>query len=198
MGVATLGAMTAVTPASAPTVVDPRDLRMPVWVIVWLTISAIIQTYDACYVLLGPLSHDGGPLAGLWPGHVFYGSFDQRYSQFDAFGSAQSWANLLEVIVIVWALAHAKRWSGVVVGLIVTVATFWKTVIYFLVEASSGLEMTRQSLERGDLVGFLMVAVLPNLFWIVFPLAVVIALGRQVLRVGRAASAQVSGAVSAE
>ena len=36
--------MTAVTPASAPTVVDPRDLRMPVWVIVWLTISAIIQT----------------------------------------------------------------------------------------------------------------------------------------------------------
>lgn len=171
---------------------------MPVWVIVWLTISAIIQTYDACYVLLGPLSHDGGPLAGLWPGHVFYGSFDQRYSQFDAFGSAQSWANLLEVIVIVWALAHAKRWSGVVVGLIVTVATFWKTVIYFLVEISSGLEMTRQSLERGDLVGFLMVAVLPNLFWIVFPLAVVIALGRQVLRVGRAASAQVSGAVSAE
>ncbi len=97
-----------------------------------------------------------------------------------------------------WALAHAKRWSGVVVGLIVTVATFWKTVIYFLVEISSGLEMTRQSLERGDLVGFLMVAVLPNLFWIVFPLAVVIALGRQVLRVGRAASAQVSGAVSAE
>ena len=78
---------------------------MPMWVIVWLTISAIIQTYDACYVLLGPLSHDGGPLAGLWPGHVFYGSFDQRYSQFDAFGSAQSWANLLEVIVIVWALA---------------------------------------------------------------------------------------------
>ena len=111
---------------------------MPVWVIVWLTISAIIQTYDACYVLLGPLSHDGGPLAGFWPGHVFYGSFDQRYSQFDAFGSAQSWANLLEVIVIVWALAHAKRWSGVVVGLIVTVATFWKTVIYFLVEISSG------------------------------------------------------------
>ena len=32
-------------------------------------------------------------------------------------------------------------------------------------------------------------AVLPNLFWIVFPLAVVISLGRQVLRVGnRAAS----------
>ncbi|MET0295867.1 MAG: hypothetical protein ABW024_00585 [Microbacterium sp.] len=174
----------ASTPASA---VDRRDLRLPLWVIVWLTVSAVIQAYDACYVLLGPLSHEGGPLAALWPGHVFYGSFDHRYAQFDAFGSAQSWANLVEVVAIVWVLLHAKKWSGVVVGLVVTVATFWKTVIYFLVEASSGLEMTRQSLERGDLVGFLMVAVLPNLFWIVFPLAVVIALGRQVLRVGRVA-----------
>jgi hypothetical protein len=182
------------TPASID--VDPRDLRMPMWVIVWLTISAIIQTYDACYVLLGPLSHEGGPLAGLWPGHVFYGSFDHRYAQFDAFGSAQSWANLLEVLVIAWALAHAKRWSGVVVGLIVTVATLWKTVIYFLVEISSGLEMTRQSLERGDLVGFLMVAILPNAFWIAFPLAVVLTLGRQVLRVGRAVTIQLSGRVS--
>lgn len=167
--------------------VDPRDLRIPLWAVVWLTISAVIQTYDACYVLLGPLSHDGGPLAGMWPGHVFYGTFDHRYADFDSFGSAQSWANLLEVVVIVWVLFHAKRWSGVVVGLIVTVATFWKTVIYFLVEISSGLEMTRQALERGDILGFLMVAVLPNLFWIVFPLAVVITLGRQVYRVGRAA-----------
>ena len=178
--------MTDTTSPPASSAVDPRDLRMPTWVIVWLTVSAVIQTYDACYVLLGPLSHDGGPLASLWPGHVFYGTFDHRYAQFDAFGSAQSWANLLEVVAIVWALLHAKKWSGVVVGLLVTVATFWKTVIYFLVEASSGLEMTRQSLERGDLMGFLMVAVLPNLFWIVFPLLVVIALARQVLRVGRA------------
>ncbi len=103
-------------------------------------------------------------------------------------------ANLLEVIFIVWALFHARKWSGLVVALIVTVATFWKTVIYFLVEISSGLEMTRQSLERGDLLGFLMVAVLPNLFWIVFPLAVVITLGRQVYRVGRAAAARLESA----
>lgn len=172
--------------ATAPAPVSARDLRLPTWVIVWLTASAIIQTYDACYVLLGPLSHSGGPLAGMWPGHVFYSSFDHRYAGFDAFGSAQSWANLLEVIVIVIALTRAKRWAGVVLALIVTTATFWKTVIYFLVEASSGLEMTRQSLERGDLLGFLVVAILPNLFWIGFPLAVVITLGRQVYRVGSA------------
>ena len=125
-------------------------------------------------------------MAWCWPGHVFYSSFDHRYAGFDAFGSAQSWANLLEVIAPLWMFFHVKRWSGVVVGLIVTVATFWKTVIYFLVEASSGLEMTRQSLERGDLVGFLMVAILPNLVWIVVPLIVIIVLGRQIGRVGQA------------
>lgn len=178
------------TTVDAPARIRPSDLRLPTWVIVWLTISAIIQTYDACYVLLGPLSHAGGPLAGLWPGHVFYSGFDHRYADFDSFGSAQSWANLVEVLVTVWVLVHAKRFSGVVVGLIVSVATFWKTVIYFLVEVCSGLEMTRQSLERGDLLGFLAVAVLPNLFWIVVPFAVIVTLGRQVHRVGRDAAAR--------
>lgn len=164
-----------------------RDLRLPTWVIVWFAISAIIQTYDACYVLLGPLSHAGGPLSGLWPGHLLYARFDHRYADVDAFGTAQSWANLVEVVVTAWVLWHAKRWSGVVVGVIVATATFWKTVIYFLVEASSGMAMTRQSLENGDLAGFLFIAILPNLFWIVFPLAVIVALARQIHRVGRAA-----------
>lgn len=170
------------------------DLRMPRWVVVWLVVTACIQTYDALYELLGPLSHAGGRLAGLWPGHVFYSRFDHRYAGFDAFGSAQSWANLLEVVVVVLALVLHRRFSGVVLGLVVSTATFWKTVLYFLVEISSGLEMTRQSLEQGDLGGFLMVAVLPNLVWIVVPLAVVIALGRQVVRVGRRAAVAAQGA----
>ena len=160
------------------------DLRMPRWVVVWLVVTACIQTYDALYELLGPLSHAGGRLAGLWPGHVFYSKFDHRYAGFDAFGSAQSWANLLEVVVIVCALVLRRRFAGLVLALLVSTATFWKTVLYFLVEISSGLEMTRQSLEQGNLGGFLMVAVLPNLVWIVVPLVVVIALGRQVVRVG--------------
>jgi len=161
------------------------ERRVPRWIAVWFVITAIIQTYDACYELLGPLSHKGGQLAWLWPGHVFYSSFDHRYAGFDAFGSAQSWANLLEVVALVWVLFHLTRWSGVVVGLIVSVATFWKTVIYFLVEASSGLEMTRQSIERGDILGFVMVAILPNLVWIVVPFIVIVALGRLVQRAGQ-------------
>ena len=88
------------------------DLRMPRWVVVWLVVTACIQTYDALYELLGPLSHAGGRLAGLWPGHVFYSKFDHRYAGFDAFGSAQSWANLLEVVVIVCALVLRRRFAA--------------------------------------------------------------------------------------
>jgi hypothetical protein len=179
----------SVQTADAPAAVSLRDLRLPRWVVVWFVITAIIQTYDACYELLGPISHKGGPMAWFWPGHVFYSTFDHRYAGFDAFGSAQSWANLLEVIALIWVLVNVRKWSAVVVGLIVSVATFWKTVIYFLVEASSGLAMTRQSLEQGNLVGFLMVAILPNLVWIVVPLLVVVTLGRQIRRVGLAAAA---------
>ncbi|MFT4307727.1 MAG: hypothetical protein QM604_12635 [Microbacterium sp.] len=175
--------------SSAPPV--PR--RLPVWIVVWLIVTAAIQTYDACYELLGPVSHAGGPLSWLWPGHVFYASFDHRYADVDAFGSAQSWANLLEVVVLVVAIRLRRRWSGVVLALVVSAATFWKTVLYFLVEISSGLEMTRQSLERGDLIGFLAVAVLPNLVWIVVPLSVVIVLGRRVWRVGAASAPQSAG-----
>jgi len=163
-----------------------RDLRMPRWVIVWLIVTACIQTYDALYELLGHLSHAGGPLAWLWPGHVFYAKYDQRYAGIDAFGSAQSWANLLEVVVLLCVLVWLRtRFSGLVLALIVSTATFWKTVLYFLVEICSGLAMTKQSLQDGNLGGFLAVAVLPNLVWIVVPLLVIIVLGRQAARVGR-------------
>ena len=97
------------------------DLRLPRWVVAWFTVTALIQTYDACYELLGSISHRGGPLAWLWPGHVYYSTFDHRYAGFDAFGSAQSWANLLEVIALVWVLTHRRRFSAVVVGLVVLV-----------------------------------------------------------------------------
>ena len=170
-----------------------RDVRLPTWVVVWFAVSSVIQAYDALFVLLGPLSHTGGSLAGLWPGHQLYARFDHRYADFDAFGTAQSVANLVEVLVMLWVLWHARRRSGVVVGLIVATATFWKTVLYFGVEGASGLAMTRQSLERGDLPGFLMIAILPNLFWIVVPLCVVITLGRRLMHSGRVLSVDPHG-----
>lgn len=165
-----------------PTVTS--DHRLPRWVVIWLCVTAVIQAYDAMFVLLGPLSHAGGPLAGFWPGHLLYARFDHRYANYDAFGTAQSCANLVEVIVAVIAVRLRARVSGVILALIVSVATFWKTVLYFGVEIASGLAMTRDALERGDFAGFFFIAVFPNLFWLAIPLTVIIVLARQLRRVG--------------
>ncbi|MGB4779916.1 hypothetical protein [Microbacterium sp.] len=166
---------------TATTVTVPRLAR---WMVVWFVVSAVIQIYDAVFVLLGPLSHAGGPLAGLWPGHLLYAQFDHRYANFDAFGTAQSALNLVEAAALFWAVARRRRFSGVVLGLIVSVATFWKTVLYFGVEISSGLAMTRQSVEDGNIAGFLGIAVLPNTFWLVIPACVIISLARRLVRLG--------------
>lgn len=166
----------------------PNDLRVPRWLVVWLCVTAVIQAYDALFVILGPISHAGGPLAGLWPGHLLYARFDHRYADFDAFGTAQSCANLVEVVVAIIAVRLAARFSGVILALVLCVATFWKTVLYFAVEISDGLEMTRDALDRGDFLGFFFIAVFPNLFWLAIPLTAVIVLARQIARVGRAVS----------
>lgn len=166
-----------------------RDLRVPRWIVGWLTATAIIQAYDALFVILGPLSHSGGRLARWWPGHLLYARFDHRYAGYDAFGTAQSCANLVEVVLAVIAIRMRRRLSGVILALVLSAATFWKTVLYFGVEISGGLAMTRDALNRGDLAGFLLIAVFPNLFWLAIPLAVVIVLARQIARWGAGDSA---------
>jgi len=156
-------------------------LTIPRWVLVWFIISAVIQTYDACYILLGPISHEGGPMAGFWAGHVLYGQYDKTYggNASSAWGDAQSWLNLVEVIGLVVVFFNLRKPLAAVLGLIVSVATFWKTVAYFTIEATSGLEKTIHSINSGDIAGFLFIGVLPNLFWIVLPFLVIVSLGRR-------------------
>ncbi len=169
-------------PANDVSVKGP--IGLPRWVLVWFIITAVIQTYDACYVLLGPVSHVGGPLSWLWAGHVLYGNYDKTYggTQTDAWGEAQSWLNLVEVIGLVVVFCNLRKPWVAILGIVIQTATFWKTVAYFTIEACSGLEKTRHSLESGDLLGFLAIGVLPNLFWIVLPLLSMIALGRLLYR----------------
>ena len=151
---------------------------------IWFLISCVIQIYDALFVLTKPLSDAGNTLGWFWPGHHLYAEYDHRYAAFDAFGSAQSWLNIVEAAVLIIALVYRRRWSGVVIGLIVSVATFWKTVLYFGVEMCSNLEYTRHVLDSGDAKGFLAIVIAPNAVWIVVPAIVIVVLGRRVWRVG--------------
>jgi hypothetical protein len=162
-----------------PNAVDERVTpRLPRWICGWLLFSGLIQTYDALFVLSKPLSDVGGPLGFLWPGHHLYATYDARYAAFDAFGSAQSWGNLIEVVVIAWVLLNRRSRAGALVALLVSVATFWKTTIYFLVEICGRLGFTKHVLAAGDIKGFLGIVIAPNAVWLVMPAAVIVTLTR--------------------
>jgi hypothetical protein len=154
---------------SQPLANEVEPLELPRWIIGWLIFSAMIQTYDAAFVLTKPWSDVGGPLGFLWPGHHLYAAYDGRYAAFDAFGSAQSWANLAEVLLIVWVLFKRQSAAGVLGGLVVCVATFWKTVLYFLVEICGHLSFTKHVLDAGNTKGFLGIVIAPNAVWIIMP-----------------------------
>jgi uroporphyrin-III C-methyltransferase len=162
----------------APSTNSNEPIRLPRWIVGWLIFSGVIQTYDAAFVLTKPLSDVGGPLGFLWPGHHLYANYDGRYAAFDAFGSAQSWGNLVEVLLIVWVLRNRRSAGGVLGALIVCVATFWKTVLYFLVEMCGHLAFTKHVLDAGDTKGFLGIVIAPNAIWLVMPALAIVALFR--------------------
>lgn len=158
--------------------------RLPRWACIWLLVSGLIQAYDALFVLTKPLSDVGGPLGFLWPGHHLYGKYDARYASVDAFGSAQSWGNLVEVCLIFWVLRNRRSRAGAVLALVVSVATLWKTVIYFLVEICGRMAFTKHVLDAGDITGFLGIVIAPNAFWLVFPTLVMVHLVRRFIAEG--------------
>jgi hypothetical protein len=154
-------------------------MKLPRWMVGWFVASGLIQLYDAMFVLTKPLSDVGGPLGFLWPGHHLYATYDHRYAAFDAFGSAQSWGNVVEVALIAWVLINRRKPSAPLLALVVSVATFWKTVIYFLVEICGHLNFTKHVLDAGDTKGFLGIVIAPNAIWIVVPAICIVVLLRR-------------------
>lgn len=152
---------------------------LPRWIVNWLIISGVIQAYDALFVLTKPLSDVGNTLGFLWPGHHLYARYDHRYAAFDAFGSAQSWGNLVEVLAIAWVLLNRKTTRGALGALVVCTATFWKTILYFLVEICGNLNYTKHVLDAGDTKGFLGIVIAPNAVWIVVPALAIVTLLRR-------------------
>jgi hypothetical protein len=54
------------------------------------------------------------------------------------------------VLLLVWVLLNWRSAGGVLGALIVCVATFWKTVLYFLVEMCGHLAFTKHVLDAGE------------------------------------------------
>ncbi|KAG2174397.1 hypothetical protein INT43_004420 [Umbelopsis isabellina] len=154
------------------------------WIILWFTVSSLLVLWDVGYCLMRPHSMFNGKYNWLWRPYNLYAKVDHFYgpeaiAANDGFTAAQSWLNLIETIINLTyvKMATDKQTNlGVanLVGFSAAVMTLSKTVLYWLNDACSGWSHTRHN----DLQSLILLWVIPNGAWIVFPAFIVLALGK--------------------
>ncbi|KAI1467062.1 uncharacterized protein F4812DRAFT_459913 [Daldinia caldariorum] len=178
--------------------------------LLWLAVSLPLVIWDSGYVLLRPLTMEGGPLH--WPVYApykLYGEVDHTYGwkAFHArngFTSAQGALNVLETLmylVYLWyyfrsgtaatvGTRSARVLSGrpaavaVLVAFSAAVMTLSKTVLYWLQEYFSGFD----NIGQNSLQDLILLWIIPNGLWLVFPSYLVYVMGEEIIEGLSAAS----------
>lgn len=154
---------------------------LPGWIIGWFLFTAIICTWDASFIMLRPLSFPGQSLSSVWYPYKYYITLDKRYGNMnDSYVYTQSLLNLVEVILNIYTfyLNKVNSRHTVPLAFTVTVMTFWKTVLYFLMFAEPcGDTLYREG--NSALAEFFLV-IIPNGVWIVLPLLVLVCLWNRI------------------
>eukprot|EP01096_Ripella_sp_DP13-Kostka_P010675 TRINITY_DN4251_c0_g1_i1.p1 TRINITY_DN4251_c0_g1~~TRINITY_DN4251_c0_g1_i1.p1 ORF type:complete len:205 (-),score=99.75 TRINITY_DN4251_c0_g1_i1:42-572(-) len=150
---------------------------LPLWIKLWFLVTIPIVIWDATFILFRPQSLPGGDFHHIWAPYATYIQIDKRYGDVnDGFVIAQSWVNLLEVVVALWGLFLASGKKTQLLIFASALMTFSKTLIYFLCEFVTGLEYTKESFVN-DPKSFLLLFVLPSSFWLVIPFFISLSVG---------------------
>ncbi len=117
--------------------------KLPPIVKYWLFFSSLVVFWDAGFIISRPYSLPGGSLNWIWKPYNLYSTIDFQYSpesfaSHDGFPLAQSLQNLVENAINFSALLTNGSPISLVLGLIGTTMTFWKTCLYFLVDIVGG------------------------------------------------------------
>jgi hypothetical protein len=158
------------------------DNKLPTLVVLWFVVNAIVVACDMLYVILRPATHPGGKYGDMIPFKYWhlYTLYDKRYgTDDDAWCLVQSYLNgaevFLQFVAIVYSIGGNRK--GLMWGLIVSIMTLYKTVIYFAMEAAENFKYTKHnSLQDG-----LLMVVLPSSFWITIPAIVAASLGTKLV-----------------
>ncbi|XP_060082922.1 uncharacterized protein LOC132562208 [Ylistrum balloti] len=149
-------------------------LQMPGWVLYWFYSTAVICTWDASFIVFRPHSLPGGSLASIWYLYKHYVTVDQRYNDLkDDFVFAQSLLNYVEVILNIIAIFmhYRKSRHTLPLAFTVTVMTFWKTVLYFLMYVVSDTYRKNNTMTE-----HIFLFLIPNGVWVVLPFLVMVKL----------------------
>ncbi|KAL0489186.1 3-beta-hydroxysteroid-Delta(8),Delta(7)-isomerase [Acrasis kona] len=144
---------------------------IPRWIVIWLILGNLIAGWDALYVVLRPLSADGGILSFFFPAHKLYILRDKRYADdVDAFVVAQAVIGLSEVILSLFAVglqwySVKRRPLACLLALIACVMTSAKTIMYVAIESLDGFKYTKHN----NIINLTLYFILPMGLWTIAP-----------------------------
>ncbi|KAI1799539.1 hypothetical protein F4811DRAFT_93480 [Daldinia bambusicola] len=180
--------------------------------LLWLAVSLPLVVWDSGYVLLRPLTMEGGSLH--WPVYApykLYGEVDQTYGwkAFHArngFTAAQGALNVVETLmyfVYVWyyfafgntvdarptrVLSGRPAAVAVLVAFSAAVMTLSKTVLYWLQEYFSGFD----NIGHNSVPDLILLWIIPNGLWLIFPAYIIYVMGGEIIEGLSAASTGVA------
>jgi hypothetical protein len=155
---------------------------LPAWVVIWLLLSLPLIFWDIGFVLLRPHSMPGGELAFLWAPYEKYITVDLGYADVqNGFVRAQALVTCFEAAAaiagLVLSFGRRERLATLLV-FSASLLTFAKTSLIFLIEIVTGGE----HVGHNPPAELLLLYVLPNLLWVVFPAAVSWVCGSRLLK----------------
>ncbi|KAI8883149.1 hypothetical protein K501DRAFT_250011 [Backusella circina FSU 941] len=163
-----------------------RESTQP-WIKYWFLISSIVVVWDFSYCLLRPYSMEGGTLNFLWRPYNLYGKIDHfyglpAYEIKDGFTGAQAALNVVETLMNFYYLkllndGTVTLGQANLVGFSSALMTTAKTILYWLVEAFSGMAHT----GHNSFKDMILLWVIPNGLWIVVPGAITYTLGKDLI-----------------
>ncbi|KAI1417686.1 hypothetical protein F5Y13DRAFT_151599 [Hypoxylon sp. FL1857] len=195
--------------SSAPTLWAHAPSKLA---LLWYAVSLPVVIWDCGYVLLRPLTMEGGSLH--WPLYVpykLYGEVDHIYGwkAFHAnngFTAAQGTLNVVETamyLVYLWVyfrsgvnvkgratkvVSGRPAAVGVLIAFSAAVMTLSKTVLYWLNEYFSGFD----NIGHNSLPDLIILWIIPNGLWLIFPSYIIYVLGSEIVEGLTAASTGVA------
>ncbi|KAL4263219.1 EXPERA domain-containing protein [Pleurotus pulmonarius] len=156
------------------------------WISLWFLLTAPVIFWDVGYCFMRPRSMKGGDLHWIWSPYALYQEVDYIYGvkalqEGNGFTLAQSLLNIVETLMnlVYLYLAHVQHSpAAIVIGFAAVVMTLSKTVLYWAQEYYCGFCAVGHNSMR-DLI---VLWVIPNGLWIVFPAIISVVLGKDIAR----------------
>ncbi|CAG7848952.1 SubName: Full=Related to Adiponectin receptor 1 {ECO:0000313/EMBL:CCA71959.1} [Serendipita indica DSM 11827] len=154
------------------------------WITYWLVIATVLVLWDAGFCFMRPHSFQGGKYHWIWKPYALYQNIDLVYGveahrRGDGFTNAQSFLNVVETIGNLLYLYKAQGSDPItpLIGFTVATMSFSKTVLYWAQEYFCNY----CAVGHNDPWTLFFLWIIPNGTWLIFPLMVMVTLGKDIL-----------------